>query len=81
MKIEKKHTSSLFPRYKDYPKDKDGWIDAKEHKPPSYGLVHITNGKKTFIGWWTGAEWYGKKVEEFKEILYWKRSKRNTEYR
>jgi len=53
----------------------DNWVDAKKFAPFPFDLVSIKTNKKTFNGWYTGAEWYAIRLSDGEHVLCWKRRK------
>lgn len=61
--------------YDDVIYDIDGWADAKKYASSPFDLVLIKTDKKEFNGWYTGNNWYGLRLNEDEEVLYWKKRK------
>ena len=56
------------------PKNKAGWIVDKDFTPASFVLVKLwLDDDKTIMGWWTGSEWYSRKLGD-RKIQGWKRA-------
>ena len=55
--------------------DKDGFADASKYKPDKFDLVNIKinrkGWKKTIAGWWTGSEWYSRRLLEGDKVVAW----------
>lgn len=59
--------------YKDVPRNKAGWADAKLYYPLAYDMVkiHLERGE-VIKGWHTGKMWDGYRLKDDDEVLHWK---------
>lgn len=59
--------------------EKDGWVDPNKYLPLAYDLVDTKidrDGKtlnKSYIRWWTGSNWDGRRPKFGEKIIGWKR--------
>jgi hypothetical protein len=56
-----------------YPKNELGWVDANKHKPPDFILVIIETNLREIKGWWTGQDWYIRKLKPDEKVLNWRK--------
>jgi hypothetical protein len=55
--------------------DEYKFADATMFRPVPFDLCHLkTDKEKTYIGWWTGQEYFGTRLPENSTIIAWKRS-------
>ena len=48
------------------------WVEVNVKKPTSFELVYLSDSKRSYIGWWTGTEWFSRHMPQDFKVKYWK---------
>lgn len=69
-------TKNKFLDYASIPYDKDGYADAMKYCPSNYDLLQmVTDGGRIRMGWWTGNEYYSRKLKPEESVIAWKKAR------
>ena len=58
--------------YKDCIPTKNDWYDTSYYLPHPFDLCFLEMDNVIKIGWWTGENWYGNRINEKDKVYYWK---------